>query len=343
MRPIVTVTLNPAIDQTVWIETLVAGTTHRTAEARTSIGGKGINVVRTVARLGHPAFAVGIAGADQASAIESHLSSLGVSARFLTTPGETRINLKLIEQATGRLTEINGTGPVVPAPILDALERELLDIVDRSDAAVVVLAGSLPLGVEPSIYARWTRLFQGLDRAVPVLVDASDEALAAVVPTHPFLVKPNRVEAEALLGRAISGLEDGREAACEIDRLGPRGVLLSLGRLGAAASWAGQSHSEPAGVIDSPVGQRLSTVGAGDAMVARLAVEIAKTGSPWQIEPARFFEMCGLAVEEATRQIAGGVEPLRGLRGLTSALAVSLDGQGALVGAEAAPDEGGGP
>src|SRR4051794_26211933 len=112
-RPVVTVTLNPAIDRTVWVEHLVPGRTHRTADTRASIGGKGINVARTVARLGIPVHALGIAGEDQAHAIERYLGSLGVRARFLATPGETRTNLKLIEQASGRLTEINGSGPVV--------------------------------------------------------------------------------------------------------------------------------------------------------------------------------------------------------------------------------------
>ena len=113
MRRIVTVTLNPAIDRTVWVDALVPGTTVRTADTRASFGGKGINVARGVARIGAPVTALGLAGEDQATTIERHLESLGVAANFIRTPGETRTNLKIIEQVTGRLTEINGSGAQV--------------------------------------------------------------------------------------------------------------------------------------------------------------------------------------------------------------------------------------
>jgi len=304
MGPVVTVTLNPAIDRTVWVDELVPGTTHRTADARTTIGGKGINVARTVARLGAPVIALGIAGEDQAPSLEQHLAAVGVRSRFLSTPGETRTNLKLIEQATGRLTEINGSGPHVSADLIAAMEAELLSTVEDEGSAVVVLAGSLPVGIEPSVYAQWTRRLGALEAPVRVLVDASDEALELVVGAQPLVLKPNRIEAERLVGHAIVG-DDGREAAAEITALGPRGVLLSLGPRGAAAAWGGETVSLPARPIQIREGHLVTTVGAGDAMVARLAVELAGQ-SEGEIGAATFFEMCRLAVAEAEAHIAEG-------------------------------------
>jgi 1-phosphofructokinase len=304
MRPVITVTLNPAIDRTLWIDHLVAGATHRTTDTRTSIGGKGINVARTVAQSGVPVVALGVAGEDRGTSIEAHLLSLGVQSRFLPTPGETRTNLKLIEFANGRMTEINGSGPVVSPALIAAVETELLSAVKRTGATVVVLAGSLPLGVEASIYAKWTELLRRVEPPVAVLADASGEALELVVPAMPLLVKPNRVEAEALVGRAIEDLEGARLAACEIGRMGPRGVLLSLGAQGSMAQWDGATQWIPADAIESLPGNLLTTVGAGDAMVAGIAIELARRDSSAGLDAIAFFAMCHEAGAQAARQIA---------------------------------------
>lgn len=306
MRPIVTVTLNPAIDRTVWLDRLEPGTTHRTAKTRTMIGGKGINVARTAARLGAPVVALGIAGDDQAELIERHLGSLGIRARFLATPGETRTNLKVIEQDDGRMTEINGSGLDVSADLIERLEAELVAEVDRNGAAAVVLAGSLPPGVDPAVYANWTRRLERAALPVDVLVDASDEALARAVEAGPFLIKPNRVEAAALLGREIPSAEDAQAAAVELTRRGPRGVLLSLGAEGAVGAWDGTAEPIPARPIHALAGRLVSTVGAGDSMVARVAVELSRRGHDERVTATEFFAMCRLAVDEAAGQIAAG-------------------------------------
>jgi len=304
MRRVVTVTLNPAIDRTVWVEALVPGTTIRTADTRASFGGKGINVARGVARIGAPVIALGLAGEDQATPIERYLESLGVQSRFIRTPGETRTNLKIIEQASGRLTEINGSGAEVEPHEVDALERELLSVVDRGDVGVVVFAGSLPIGVDASVYARWTEILGRLQPNLRVLADTSEEALLQVARARPFLLKPNRVEASALTGRQLETDADAGDSVRQILALGVRGVLVSLGSSGAMAGWGSEVEHVPAGPIEVPSGQLQTTVGAGDAMVARIAVELARRDGA-DIDQEAFFAMCRLAVAEAEAQIGG--------------------------------------
>ena len=308
MRRIVTVTLNPAIDRTVWVEALVPGTTTRTADTRASFGGKGINVARGVARIGAPVIALGLAGEDQATPIERYLDSLGVPSRFIRTPGETRTNLKIIEQASGRLTEINGSGADVSTHEVDALENELLSVVDQEEVGVVVFAGSLPMGVDASVYARWTETLRTRQPNLRVLADASDEALERVARARPFFLKPNRAEAATLTGRRIETDADAGEAARQILALGVRSVLLSLGSAGAIAAWGSEVERLPASPIAVPPGQLQTTVGAGDAMVARIAVELAKLDG-FDLEQGAFFAMCRLAVAEAEAQIGGVVFP----------------------------------
>ncbi len=305
--PIITVTLNPAIDRTVWIQRLLPGTTHRSSDTRTIFGGKGINVARTIAQLGAPVSAIGIAGEDQWALIEEHLGSLGVQARFLATPGETRTNLKLIEQ-DGRLTEINGSGPAVSSELAAAFETELLSTVRRTRAGAVVLAGSLPLGLEASVYARWTRRLQRLEPAVRVLIDASNGVLEQAISAEPFLLKPNRVEAESLVGHPIHDVDEAVAAAIQLQDRGPRAVLLSLGSAGAVACIRGKVEVIAPKPIAIPANRLLTTVGAGDAMVARIAVELGRR-SESELETDEFFAICREAVAEAERHIATSTKP----------------------------------
>ena len=304
MQPIATVTLNPAIDRTVWVEALVPGTTIRTADTRATFGGKGINVARGAARIGAPVIALGLAGEDQATPIERYLDSLGVRSRFIRTPGETRTNLKIIEQSSGRLTEINGSGAEVGPDQVDALERELFSVVDEENAGAVVFAGSVPLGVDPSVYARWTETLRARWPNLRVLADTSDEALEHVARANPFFLKPNRVEAAALTGRLIETDADASEATRAILDLGVRGVLVSLGSAGAVAGWGTGVERLPASSIEVPPGKLQTTVGAGDAMVARIAVELAKLDGS-DVGEGTFFAMCRQAVAEAEAQIGG--------------------------------------
>ncbi len=332
MQPIVTVTLNPAIDRSVWVETLVPGTTIRTADTRATFGGKGINVARDVARIGAPVIALGLAGEDQATPIERYLESLGVRSRFIRTPGETRTNLKIIEQTSGRLTEINGSGAEVSPDQVDALERALFSVVEQEHASAVVFAGSVPLGMDASVYARWTETLRARWQNLRVLADTSDEALEHVSRAGPFFLKPNRAEAAALTGRRIETDADATEATRAILDRGVRGVLVSLGSAGAVAGWGSEVERLPATSIEVPRGQLQTTVGAGDAMVARIAVELAKLDGS-DLGEGAFFAMCRQAVAEAEAQI-GGVAALSGLpadsSGYTQIVAGDSEAQGAV-------------
>jgi 1-phosphofructokinase len=308
MRSVLTVTLNPAFDRTVWLERLVQGATNRALVSTLRVGGKGINVARAVAARGLPAIAVGFAGEDQATPLERALRADGIEARFVRVPGDTRTNLKLIEQQTGRMTEVNEPGPSVDADAVRAVEAVILEAVGTGDVAVVVLAGSLPLGVAPAVYAGWVTQVGATASAPSVLVDASEAALAAVVPAGPFLVKPNRVEAEALLGRSIPDRAAALDAAREILGRGPRAVLMSLGADGAVAAIDGIAEAIEPEPIPTGDGRLTSTVGAGDAMVARVAAGLVeRNGTAGALGTAEFFELCRRAVRAASEQIRGGV------------------------------------
>ena len=66
---IISLTVNPAVDQTVWVERLEPGTVHRVRGTQVDPAGKGVNVSRIVHRLGTAA------GAATASAVGTALGS----------------------------------------------------------------------------------------------------------------------------------------------------------------------------------------------------------------------------------------------------------------------------
>jgi len=263
VSPVVTLTLNPAIDQTVTLDALVPGTVHRARAVRSHAGGKGVNVACCLADWGVPVIATGILGAGNDAAFTQVLAGKGIADRFVRIPGTTRTNLKLLDQQTGETTDINLPGLAVTADSVDATRSALLD--HASGDAWVVMAGSLPGTLPDSTYAQLAARLKA--RGARVVLDASgaplSAALAAGAEALPDAVKPNRHELEEWAGRPLPTREDVRAAAQDLRARGIPVVVVSLGAEGAL-------FLTPEGVVQAqpPAIEVASTVGAGDALVA---------------------------------------------------------------------------
>ncbi|MDB4895824.1 MAG: fructose-phosphate kinase [Firmicutes bacterium] len=270
---ITAVSLNPAIDRTMTVPGFTAGATNRAASSRTDPGGKGINVARVVKRLGGPVQVLGFLGASNGALHTNHLAGLAIPAQFISVPGDTRVNIKVIEPGSHQLTEINDAGFAVSAAHLATLITQAETLL--TGTAVLVLAGSLPAGVPADIYGE---LIAAANRAgVPAILDADGEALARALPARPALIKPNRAEAERLLGRHLETRADLVQAAQDLLAGGARTVVISSGGEGAMlASAAGAWWATPPAINPG------STVGAGDSMVAGLALALARGMAPDQ-------------------------------------------------------------
>ena len=264
---IATVTPNPAIDRTVLIQAFTVGATNRAIPQRTEIGGKGINVARHLARLGCDVLATGFLGSRDMHGIAETLVADGVQPDFVRVAGDIRVNMKIIDPVTGDETEINEPGPCLGAEAADALIEKLRVLLPR--CRVVVFSGSLPPGIPDDLYARAIAVAAGAGAST--VLDSGGAALRLGIAAKPDLVKPNRAEAEELLG---ASLEDERElvaAANELLDLGARSAVISLGAAGAVcATGAGAWRARPPRITPR------NTVGAGDAMVASLACSLTR-------------------------------------------------------------------
>ncbi|WP_376794166.1 1-phosphofructokinase [Thermogemmatispora sp.] len=260
---VATVTLNPAIDQTVRVATLKPGHVHRARTMLLQAGGKGINVAAFLAASGCPVTATGFLGDENAALFERFFAERGISDAFVRLPGQTRIDIKIVDEERRETTDINLPGLAPSEEALSALWQTIEEL--ATECRWFVLAGALPPAVPGSLYAMLIARLKALDRLT--VLDASGEALAQGILAGPTLVKPNRAELEQLVGRSLTSLTEIAQAARSLLQHDIRRVVVSLGEQGALFVEREQvlQAVPPAVTVES-------TVGAGDAMVAALVL-----------------------------------------------------------------------
>jgi 1-phosphofructokinase family hexose kinase len=224
MQMIITVTLNAAIDKSLSVPNFRLGRRHRTVEQRTMAGGKGVNIARALKTLGQPVIATGMAGGATGTHIVEQLTQEAILNDFVRIREESRTNTSVLDPTSGEQTEINERGPAVSEQEVELFRDKLLYL--ARGAAIVVLAGSLPRGVEPDLYATLVPELQRL--GVTAVVDADGEPLRHAVRAEPDVVSPNVLEAEELVGHEFSGEEERLRAVSEIVELGPREAIVTM-------------------------------------------------------------------------------------------------------------------
>lgn len=265
---IYTVTINPAIDYVVRLNgPLTAGTINRSAGEDIQFGGKGINVSNVLRNLGRETVAMGFVAGETGAWLERGLAAMGLATRFVRLErGQTRINVKVKAEAE---TEINGMGPVIGAEDMERL-YEQLDGLAAGDA--LVLSGSVPVCLGTDTYEKILARLAG--RQILTVVDAAGALLTRALKYRPFLIKPNDKELADLFGRALETEADVVSAARELQDMGARNVLASLGGDGALLlDETGTAHRRKA-----PQGTVVNSVGAGDSMVAGFLAGWLETG-----------------------------------------------------------------
>jgi 1-phosphofructokinase len=254
---VLTITLNPAIDQTVQIPGFAAGKVNRVAHVQQNPGGKGVNVAVTLADAGHHVAVTGFLGRENSASFEDLFAHKAIADQFVRLAGSTRIGVKIIDPEAQETTDINYPG-LAPTPgDLD----ELRERVATTGARWAVLSGSLPPGVAPTIYRELTAALR--ERGCQVALDTSGEPLRHTLEAAPQIIKPNIHELEATLGVQLPDSAAVVAAARQLLARGIGLVVVSMGEQGALLI-------SPSAVVRArpPAVTVQSTVGAGDAMVA---------------------------------------------------------------------------
>lgn len=249
---ILTVTFNPAVDHTLEIDGTLSndGAVTRARHGRYDAGGKGINVSKYLVELGTDTVATGVLGGFLGDFVREQLAAREIPHDFVDIDGLTRLNTTILGDAEYK---VNQSGPTVGPAAVDAI----IETIEFHDPEMVVIAGSLPPGLE-------TSAIDDVSRAGDwqTVVDVGGAALASLEARY-AVCKPNREELAGATGRTVGTVDDCIDAATALRDQGFENVLASLGADGAIMASDGAVLHAPSLDVDV-----IDTVGAGDALLA---------------------------------------------------------------------------
>jgi 6-phosphofructokinase 2 len=270
--PIVTLTLNPALDLASDLVALIPDTKLRCTAPSLDPGGGGLNVSRAIAALGGESLALVALGGLTGDRLAGLIRDEGVPFLSMTAPGESRQSLTVTETSTGRQYRF-----MLPGPIWSAQDQERVFALLRASArpgAFGVISGSQPPGVPVDFPASLAQAMPGLQ----VVLDTSGPALAQAV-AHPIpnlvILRMDGDEAETLAGRQLISRSDTADFAAGLVARGvAQMVVVARGADGSVLVDKDRRIFAKAAKVKVK-----STVGAGDSFVAGLVLSLAK-GEP---------------------------------------------------------------
>lgn len=262
-----TVTPNPAIGRTLFVDALQPGRRNAVRDRLTTVTGKGVDASLVLAQWGAHSVALGFAAGDTGRLHDSMLAARGVTSDWVWVQGETRTNVVIVAASDRSVTTLSDDTLQVRAADEDAL-------VGRFDAQLAgaqsaALGGPLPATASGGLYVRLLQAARR--RGVPVVLDAVGPAAARWLEAGPVWIKPNRDELAQLAGRPLAGADDALAQAARIHAATGIQVLVSLDADGAVAAAGGCLWRILP--LQLPL---VSAEGAGDAMVAGLAVALGR-------------------------------------------------------------------
>jgi 6-phosphofructokinase 2 len=280
---IATLTVNPAVDKSTFIDRLIAEQKLRCQPPRFDAGGGGINVSKAIKRLGGTSEAICTAGGPSGQLLQDLIAAEGIMTKIIKTEGWTRENFIVAETSTNAQYRFG-----MPGAALSEIEKEaILKTLAATKADYIVASGSLPPDMEVNFYEKVAAVAHQI--GARLIVDTSGEPLRAACDEGVFLLKPNIGELEALVGTSSLQIDDVDDAArlligdgkCEV-------VIVSMGPKGAILVTKDTCEHIPA-----PPVQKRSTVGAGDSMVAGMTWALTQHKS--YAEMIRWGVACGSA------------------------------------------------
>jgi len=270
---ILTITPNTGLDRVLFFRDFAWGKTIRADDVAWGMGGKATDASLVLGELGETNVATGFAAGETGERMARMLTQHpATTCDFVWVEGETRTNYILVDTSQRAQSTITVAGLRVQPGHVAELERHVAAALP--DARCMVAGGSLPTGAPPDLYLRLISLAKAA--GVPVILDASGNALLRGVAALPTVLKPNRDELETLVGHA---LKTDAEIVAAARALVARGIALVVATDGARGLWAATAD-ETLYAPGLPI-EVVNSAGAGDALVAGLAIGLAH-GWPWR-------------------------------------------------------------
>ena len=263
---IYTLTLNPALDYDIYMDSFQEGDLNLSKEVNIRAGGKGINVSKLLANLGIKSKALGYTAGFTGDFIKKNLYDEGIESDFVELDGITRINVKINNNS--KETEIAGLSPKITK---EAEEKLIEKISKLQKDDILILSGSIPGSIERNIYKK---LAEMLPEGTKIVLDTRGNLLKENLNGN-FLIKPNIAELEEMFETRLSTTADIIKKCAYFLERNVKNVIVSMGGKGALLV-----NKEGAYLAGAPEGELTNSVGAGDSMVAGFIAGIETGRSP---------------------------------------------------------------
>lgn len=251
----------PAAQRVMVFRKLNLDAVNRAATTLEVASGKPVNVAKVLQDLGASPIVTGFVGGARGEFIRSQLLARRLPQDFLTVAAQTRQCLTVIDETTGMQTElVEESQPVAPS---DYVQLEEVVRRHRADCEAIILSGSLTPGGPTDFYQRCVQLAK--QAKAFAAVDAQGASLIAALEAQPDLIKPNRSEVAATVGRELKTEPELRAAMQELHERGAQRVVVTNGRQPTLASDGSRCWR-----ITPPIIKAVNPIGSGDAFTAAL-------------------------------------------------------------------------
>ncbi|UTY40307.1 1-phosphofructokinase family hexose kinase [Allocoprobacillus halotolerans] len=270
---IYTFTFNPSIDHFIEVNKPILMDTevNRSSKEIFKVGGKGINVSKTLNELGIDSTAVILSGGFTGQFICNEIDKMKcVKRKSFQVTENNRINVKL--QTEKQTFCINGQGPTISKEIQNKI-LDYLKTITRNDW--ILICGSLAKNMNVQFLLEMAKIVH--DRKAKFIIDMELE-IETLKKLKPYLIKPNFYEFENLIQKSLADEKELKESLQLVIESGVDNILLSMGKKGAI--FANKEHFYQ---LSQNQMKAVHSVGPGDAM---LAAFIGKLYSGESIEEA---------------------------------------------------------
>jgi 1-phosphofructokinase family hexose kinase len=255
---VTTITLNPMLDKTLFLDTLERGAIHRASSMRMVAGGKGINVSRQLHRLGVRTLATGFLGGEVGTIISRLMSEEGIDHDFVKTAGATREGLTYLEP-DGTWTAMFEPPARVKQSELHELSKKIGALTSRS--AWIVCGGSSPGREADDLF--YEAILSAHKDGIPSVLDSYGAVFELALKAQPTLVKPNKREFELTFKHSLTTEHDHLRAVQFLLDQGSRYCVLTDGKNPFFAGIQGHFWR-----VTPPAVNTVNATGSGDTFVA---------------------------------------------------------------------------
>lgn len=278
-----TITLNASIDRTTFIDDFSINKINRSDTPIESAGGKGLNVTRVLGILGKNALATGFIGGHYGEKLKALMSKDNINNDFYQIKGETRFCLAIVDKKNNTLTEINENGPNISEEEFEDFLKKITEL--SKGKKFIIISGSVPTSLHEDTYFRIINHLKELN--IPCLLDASRKYLKKAILANPFLIKPNHIEAEDLLGYELNTTDKILEALNDIKKYCQMSIITYQDK-GSFIYYKDQILQ-----FIPPKINIVNTVGSGDSFLAGLSAKLEENSDLEEI--GKFATACGTA------------------------------------------------